>query len=426
MIHPARILGIATATPVSSMTQTHAAGMAADCCTQTDRQRRALHRLYESTTVENRASALLEHTLKQSHEGESVAADDQPPTLYNAFPPLGCNSDADRSHKNLSDVTGQALPLHDDPIALADPPSAVDIPSTEQRMRLYEQHAPPLAERAARAALQEADVSPDQITHLHIVTCTGFASPGIDHHLISRLNLSPGVARLQIGFMGCNAAVNALRAAADTASANPNARVLTVCVELCSAHFQYEYTADNITANALFGDGAAAFVTASSPKHQHANRRAWQIRRVASMLIPESAHAMSWRIRNHGFAMTLHPSVPDLIAEHAPGFIESLLEPAGLTPTEVDWAIHPGGPRVVSAFGGAINLPSEALDPSRHILRTRGNMSSPTVLFILKHLADQRSHAVESSGRPTVVISFGPGLVAEAALLGYESVEPSS
>ena len=281
-------------------------------------------------------------------------------------------------------------------------------PSTELRMRRYESDAPALAESAARAALRDAALAPDELTHIVTVSCTGFFSPGLDAVLIDRLGLSPSVERTHIGFMGCHGALNGLRVASSFLGANPEARVLLSAVELCTLHFAYGRSPQLVVANALFADGAAAVVGVPDD----ADTGGWRVIATGSVLMPDSTDAMSWRIGDHGFRMTLSATVPGLIAAHLSGWLEQWLGRHGLRVSDVaSWAVHPGGPRVLSAVGEAVGLANGALEVSRDVLAEYGNMSSATVLFILDRLRRR------DAPRPCVALAFGPGLVVEAVLL---------
>jgi predicted naringenin-chalcone synthase len=283
-------------------------------------------------------------------------------------------------------------------------------PSTEQRMRRYEAEAPKLAEAAARGALQDAALAPKEITHIVTVSCTGFFSPGLDAVLIEQLGLSPGVARSHVGFMGCHGALNGLRVASSFVGANPNARVLLAAVELCTLHFAYGRDPQLMVANALFSDGAAAVVGVS---HESSDAGAWRVLATGSLLMPDSADAMSWRIGDHGFRMTLSATVPNLIAAHLCEWLEQWLGQHGLGVGDVaSWAMHPGGPRLLSAVSDAVELTRDAMEVSREVLAEYGNMSSATVLFILDRLRQR------DAPRPCVALAFGPGLVVEAVLFG--------
>lgn len=278
-------------------------------------------------------------------------------------------------------------------------------PTTGQRMEIYARESGPLALRAAKAALAEADFAPASITHLVTVSCTGFAAPGVDFALITGLGLSPTVARTHVGFMGCHGALNGLRVANAFATADPAARVLVCAVELSSLHYYYGSAADKLIANAIFADGAAAVVGGAG------DSPAFTLAASGSCLIPNSAADMSWTVGDHGFEMTLSRRVPNLIAAHLKPWLETWLGDNGLSLAEVrSWAVHPGGPKIVSAVGECLGLSAEALGPSLGVFAANGNMSSPTVLFILEKLR------ASGAPRPCVALGFGPGLVAEAAL----------
>jgi predicted naringenin-chalcone synthase len=281
-------------------------------------------------------------------------------------------------------------------------------PTTHERMRIWAEAAPPLARDAARRALQAASLPPEAITHVVTVTCSGFTAPGIDFSLIRDLGLSPTTERIQVGFMGCHGALNGLKTAAALAAQHPRARVLLCAVELCSLHYQYGGDPDRVIANALFADGAAAVVLG-----QAAAPRAWRVRATGSCLFANSQDAMTWNIGDHGFVMTLSARVPELIESHLRPWLEGWLGSLGLFPGDIgSWAVHPGGPRIVQAVQGALGLPEGHVAESLAVLRELGNMSSPTILFILSRLA------AREAPRPCLALAFGPGLVAEAALFG--------
>lgn len=278
-------------------------------------------------------------------------------------------------------------------------------PTTGERMEIYAREAGPLALRAAKAALAESDFAPGSITHLVTVSCTGFAAPGVDFALITGLGLSPTVARTHVGFMGCHGALNGLRVANAFATADPAARVLVCAVELSSLHYYYGSSADKLIANAIFADGAAAVVGSGT------DSPAFTLAASGSCLIPNSAADMGWTVGDHGFEMTLSRRVPNLIAAHLRPWLEKWLGDNGLSLADVrSWAVHPGGPKIVSAVGECLGLSADALAPSLGVFAANGNMSSPTVLFILQKLR------AAGAPRPCVALGFGPGLVAEAAL----------
>lgn len=277
-------------------------------------------------------------------------------------------------------------------------------PGTATRLAHYPQAAPHLAARAAAGVIERASIASSDITHLITASCTGFSAPGIDIKLIDDIDLAPTVDRTAIGFMGCHGALNALRVAAAFVDADPRRIALLCAVELCSLHFFYGWDPEKVLANALFADGAAAAIVRANQGRP--------ILASGSCVVPHSAHAMSWTIGDHGFEMTLARDVPDLIRAHAGPWLRAWLDAHDLAISDIrSWAIHPGGPRILDAVADALDLDDELTHPSRDILAEHGNMSSPTVLFILDRL-----RKLDAPG-PTVAIGFGPGLAIEATLL---------
>lgn len=281
-------------------------------------------------------------------------------------------------------------------------------PTTEARMDVFERHAAPLARRAAEKALAKAGTDPASITHLVTVSCTGFYAPGIDADLTDLLGLDPGVLRTNIGFMGCHGAFNGLRTAAGFVDSDPAARVLLVAVELCGLHFHYGRDPEKVTANALFGDGAAAVVVTGDATGDGPAAGSFH-----AMMFPNSREAMTWRVSDHGFILTLSPQVPMLIERHLRPWLDAWLPAEGLAVSDFrSFAVHPGGPRILDAVQTALGAEPEALAVSREILATLGNMSSPTVLMVLERVL------AEGDGLPCLALGFGPGLTSEAAILG--------
>ena len=280
-------------------------------------------------------------------------------------------------------------------------------PTTAARMALFEETSVPLAQRAAEEALADSGVSLESVTHLVVTTCTGFFAPGIDVALVDALGLSSDVKRTAIGFMGCYAGFNAMRSAAEIVGADPSACVLTVSVELCTLHLQRAPDPELVIANALFGDGAAAAVWGSHP-----SGGAPRLVATRTRIAPDSRDQMAWRIGDHGFEMTLSPRVPAVIEAVLPGWLDAWLATIGRRRADLThFAVHPGGPRVLDATERGLRLSDEALDASREVFRTHGNMSSPTVLFILARELRRARHGL------TLAIGFGPGLAIEAALI---------
>ena len=371
-----QLMGIGAASPAWRIAQDVAAEASARCCAQDERQRRLLNSLYRQSTVESRGSVLLK-------ERGSGAASSVIDWFYRPAE---------------ADAHG---------------------PTTAARMAEYRKAAPGLAVAACAAALADSGVAASAITHVVTVSCTGFAAPGVEAQLIGELGLPRDVGRTQIGFMGCHGALNGLQVADAFARSCEGARVLVCCVELCSLHFQYGWNNEQLVSNALFADGAAAMVVGSAAGDDDEgvddsddNAAAWRVAGTASSLMPDSADLMSWHVGDHGFVMSLSPRVPELLRAAVGPWVTGWLAERGMTIADVaSWAIHPGGPRILAAVQASLGLADSELAISREVLRQCGNMSSATLLFILKRLREGGAR------RPCVAMSFGPGLVSEAALL---------
>jgi predicted naringenin-chalcone synthase len=278
-----------------------------------------------------------------------------------------------------------------------------DFPSTEARMKLYAIQAPELAMRA----VSRLDVSDerDRITHLIVASCTGFTAPGLDLQLCESLGLRRDVARTIVGFMGCSAAVPALRLAQQAVLADPKSRVLVVNLELCSLHFQETADIETVLSFLLFGDGCtAALVTA--------DEAGIALHDFRNAVIPDSQDLITWHIGNQGFEMFLSGKVPIRIAQALREDLSradegGLLRGAGTQDIDL-WAVHGGGRTVLDAVEAGLCLDEEALHFSRGVLRDYGNMSSATVMFVLSRMLERA--APRQRG---MAMAFGPGMVAE-------------
>jgi predicted naringenin-chalcone synthase len=277
-------------------------------------------------------------------------------------------------------------------------------PGTAARMALYERGALELALQAV--ADLGIDAERERITHLIVASCTGFSAPGLDLHLTARLGLRPDVARSIIGFMGCAAAVPALRAARDAVLADPTARVLVVNLELCSLHFQETAELETVLSFLLFADGASAALVTADPV-------GLALGDFRGVLIPDSAGLITWHIGDAGFLMYLSGQVPGRIAGALRDDLSGA-DPAGILRGEgtraVDlWAVHAGGRTVLDAVELGLRLHPDALLASRAVLRDHGNMSSATIMFVLRRLLAVPGPA----GGRGLAMAFGPGMVAE-------------
>ncbi|MEM9364688.1 MAG: type III polyketide synthase [Planctomycetota bacterium] len=361
----AYIRSIASAFPDHGVTLDEAIAYAKMLSCHSESQASKVGKLYQRTGVENRGSVLL------THDGQSLNQD-----FYRQ--PIDC------------DDTG---------------------PGTQDRLDRFAVEAPRLAIQSSQQALKQAGCEANQITHVVTVTCTGFAAPGFDIALIKGLGLSPETQRVAVGFMGCHALINALRVAEGLVHADPDAMVLISSVELCSLHYQTGYDSQRIVSGAIFADGAAS-VLVSGASDESEPTTLPQIARTGSCLIPDSEDAMTWRIGNTGFQMTLAASVPGIIEEQLADFLLPWLQRMGLSPSEIGgWAVHPGGVRIVQAVGNALALDESQLAISLSVLRDHGNMSSATLGEVLRRFQEQ------SVPRPWLMLGFGPGLETEVACL---------
>ena len=361
---PLTLHGIGTAVPTQQLSQAEAVEVAHRINAESPEQVRLMSRIYQKTKVLTRGSVLLE------------------------------NDGVDGTSKERLSFYGS------------------ESPGTAQRMQVFDAHAGGLALEAAAKALKDADISSGAITHLVTVSCTGFQSPGVDLFLIEQLELAPSVQRTHIGFMGCHGAMNGLRVAHAFAEMDPNAVVLLCAVELCSLHMAYGWHPEKVVANALFADGAAAVVASANPSPAH---QSLVLRRSGSMVIPDSADLMHWKIGDQGFAMGLSPRVPETVGAALLPWLRDWLNDQGIELEAVNsWAVHPGGPRILSTCCEALSLDPNQLLESRGVLEDHGNMSSATILFILERLRRR------ATAGPCLALAFGPGLSAEVALFDLE------
>ncbi len=294
----------------------------------------------------------------------------------------------------------------------ADDPLAWRKLSTQQRMQVYETEAVELAETAAQRALDaQSSFAPADITHLIVVTCTGFVAPGPDLLLLERLGLRPEVRRLQVGFMGCNAVLNGLQTADAICRSDPEAVVLLVSVELCTLHFQPNPTEENLIITSLFGDGAAATVV--SRVETAAQPVLCRIGPFASRVYAQTRDSISWRIEDQGFRMGLGLSNAKDLRPLVPEFVTWFLQAHGWQKDHIGlWAVHPGGRAILDTCERALDLSSEALSSSRTVLRNYGNMSSPSVLFVMQHLLNTPPSRRDMG----LTLGFGPGVSLEGML----------
>lgn len=298
-------------------------------------------------------------------------------------------------------------------------------PTTAERMEMYRQMAPPLAVEAGRQALRALSAKSGQplaleaaaITHLILVTCTGFFAPGLDILISDQLDLSPQVERIQIGFMGCSALFNAWRTAAGIVAGSPEARVLIVCVEVCSIHAQPSTKREHLISTSLFGDGAGACVVGRPSLDTPG---AVRFMGFYSRVKPETESEMIWEIGDRGFSLHLSARIPDHLSEAAPAALRQLFSD-GVRPDL--WAIHPGGRAILDQLSSSFGLRPEDTAASRSTLGRVGNLSSATMVFVLQDLLAQLTELPRAVGSlEGVAMGFGPGLVIEMARLVFDPV----
>lgn len=268
-------------------------------------------------------------------------------------------------------------------------------PSTEQRMAFYERHAFTLAQRA----LDQLNL--DGVTHLIVTTCTGFYAPGLDFQIVNHYGLSPQVERTTVGFMGCFAALNALKLARHIVRSEQHAKVLVLNLELCTLHLKSTGTLEEMLSFLIFSDGCAASIVS-------AQTTGMELQSFGTTVLPESSELITWRIGDLGFDMHLSGQVPATIAASLPRALDAMLD--GCTRSDIrHWAIHPGGRTVLDAVRDGAGLEESQLEASREVLRRYGNMSSATVMFVLREIMDKPQRP-----GPGLAMAFGPGLTVES------------
>ncbi|ULL17012.1 type III polyketide synthase [Paenibacillus sp. H1-7] len=290
--------------------------------------------------------------------------------------------------------------------------SIESIPSTAERMQTYKRESVPLGLEAARKALADAEVNVSEITHLLTVSCTGQFLPGMDAALVKQLGLSDTVNRIPLQFLGCAAGLKAVCLSKQIAAGQPGAKVLVVCVELCTLHIQPSTEREALFAASFFGDGASSCVIGAADRE---HKGIFQLGKEHSALLPDSANEMVWELGDYGFDLFLSPSIPKQIAGLIPAEARRLLEGE---PDPQLWAIHPGGRGIVDALQDVFGLTDEQTEPSYSVLRHYGNVSSATILFVL----DEMRRGLETRGSGAadgIAMAFGPGLTVEMIRIVY-------
>lgn len=362
---PVFITAIGTAVPQNCFPQTQIAEFMASALQLDEYEKRKLFALYRSTKISQRYSVLSDYGQK--------------PENFTFFP------------KN------QTLE---------------PFPTISARMDAYRLFALPLVLDAVNNLGSSADLT--QITHIITVSCTGMYAPGLDIELIQELHLKTNIQRTAINFMGCYGAFNGLKVADAICNAQSNAKVLVICVELCTIHFQKKTDEDFLLSNALFSDGAAAVIIESSPIKNYS--KTLELKSFYCDLVFEGKQDMAWQVADFGFEMTLTSYIPRLVKKGIKDLIDSLLEKNHLSKESISlYAMHPGGKAILESIESAIGISKDDNRFAYHVLNQYGNMSSCTVLFVLKQLLEETS--ADDHGKNILSCAFGPGLTLESMIL---------
>lgn len=294
----------------------------------------------------------------------------------------------------------------------------------DTKMEVFKEEAIPLALDAIHNAFEKINTTIDdfKITHLITVSCTGLYSPGLDAVLMKELNLPAHTFHTSVNFIGCNAAFHALKIADLILKADQKAHVLVVCVELCTLHFQPKNNHDNLLSNTIFGDGAAAVILTSEKQANTNQHKGLSIKGFYSLLLDEGKELMGWNLTALNFEMILNAAIPGFISKKLKTILQQALDHYSLTEKSIStWAIHPGGKRILDTVQNDLKLKESQMQASYNVLKAYGNMSSPTILFVLNELLCQ-SKPIDVDGMQSQTIfsmGFGPGLSIETAMFTH-------
>jgi predicted naringenin-chalcone synthase len=291
--------------------------------------------------------------------------------------------------------------------------------NVENRIDVFKERAIPLAIEAINSSYKKLDTTLEKfgVTHLITVTCTGLSAPGIDAEIISQLNLPDDIYRTSVNFLGCNAAFHALKIADLICKTDDKAKVLVVCVELCTLHFQPKNNHDNLLSNTIFGDGAAAVIITSDKLSNENMLKGFSITGFYSLLLNKGKDLMGWNVTPVNFEMILDAKIPEFIGSEVKSIMERASKKFKISPQEINkWAIHPGGKKIIDTIKRQLKLHDNDLASSYKVLNEYGNMSSPTILFVLNEFMETDTE----QGANIFSIGFGPGLSIETALMKYE------
>ncbi len=285
-----------------------------------------------------------------------------------------------------------------------------EVPWTKERMEVFRKNAPALIKESLNG-FQPNEIS--AIDSLITVSCTGLMAPGLEIMLGNQLGLDPGLKKLAVNFMGCYGAFHGFKIAKDQIGSGSSKKLLMSSVEICSIHFQRTSNDSDILANALFGDGAASCLISADPIEGEGN--SLQLMECSNHLFTEGHEELKWDISNTGFEMVLTSSLPGIIKSGIKELVDSFLERQGLSLHDISkFAIHPGGKRILDELRAVLKIEESQVKESYNVLKNYGNMSSSTILFVLKEILD--SSIDKEKGEKVLAMAFGPGLTVELAL----------
>ncbi len=284
-------------------------------------------------------------------------------------------------------------------------------PDTQKRMNEYEKWSKILTKNAVEKVIKKTDFRPEELDKIITISCTGFFAPGIDYFLINEFNLRPDIKRMNIGFMGCAASLIGFDSVLQLLNKSEENNTLLVSVELCSLHLQTEPSRDNIMANLIFADGAAAALFSNNKKY--APKAKLDLISTDSFLFRNSSEYMGWKIGNNGFEMILSSDLPKIILNEAVPALKNQLKQRGIEVDSVKhWALHPGGRAILDSLQSGLNLTEAQVLPSRTVLKNYGNLSSASILFVLKEILNSGKVKKDEL---CCAVAFGPGLTMETA-----------
>ena len=280
------------------------------------------------------------------------------------------------------------------------------------RMEIFEKNALRLSVTAIENCI-ENKIEPGEITHLITVSCTGMSAPGLDLQITEDLNLPNNIFRTSVNFMGCYAAIHAMKIANMICDTTKKANVIIVCTEICTVHFQKHFNLDNAASSLLFGDGSAAVLLSN----HLVSSSSLKLKSFYSEIAYKGRDDMSWHISNTGFLMKLSAYIPQLIQEDIDKLVQNALQEAGFNQNDIThWCIHPGGRKILEVIQSKLSLTAEDISCSRSVLSKYGNMSSPTILFVLKEIME----GIQSAPANVFGVAFGPGLTMETFIASKE------